>query len=781
MKLDKKFKQSDYNYDYDVIGEETKRVFFNFLKFFDFNKIFFFKYDQPKDFLNLNKIVIQYLTSTVFVNFEHVIQFSDELSDVIQEQYVRIEPYLRISFNEFFKNYLQKNINRKELWISFYNIPNKKKFKMVDTRLLNKLISISGVITRITDYFPKLLLGTFQCSNFNCNFKMWHVEENYIYMEPKICKICGNVNWILNTKQSAFIFLQELKIQEINKYVLYEQIPFSINVYIKYNQIDTLKLGKVFIFSGYLIVLPINDLFVNTYLQNFNLQYINFQNYNLSKKINENIACKFYFWTSHLLPYKQYTFREIFEIEKYTSLKINLDKYFISLEEKKKILKIRNNKFLLTNYLNNFYLNASISQELKTAILFMFIGRKKQDNTKEIMTQNGINICAIENIEFKKFSFIKKLVKFFPGIVYINLNTFSKIKSTTSDSNCIEFNPSFIHLASSLFSDKSINIIDNYISLTEYHHSALECTESYNILKFKTTRQINLKTNKSVLTFINPENHMPSLLFDYNFDLCFNLTDTHSKLVGYLEFINGKFITYRKFKRLIYKEKSYLKNFHFYQYYIRFLIPNFSKKSYTFMVKLYRFMREQLIIANIFFNKITIKHFETLVKLSEAISKFYISLYVEKFQIKAGIRLLIFSIYSYNYSNYISFKKNKNSNKYSFSSKLDQENRSKMSKNFAMFKITSNEFEFIYKNLISELKKFEEIGIIGLPLRKLLLNLMGLFNHKLSKRKIVNKLTLIVLIIKKFLKKENTLILIKHYPRRLNHFYINIICLNRNK
>jgi hypothetical protein len=104
-----------------------------------------------------------------------------------------------------------------------------------------------------------------------------------------------------------------------------------------------------------------------------------------------------------------------------------------------------------------------------------------------------------------------------------------------------------------------------------------------------------------------------------------------------------------------------------------------------------------------------------------------------------------------------------------------------MSKNFAMFKITSNEFEFIYKNLISELKKFEEIGIIGLPLRKLLLNLMGLFNHKLSKRKIVNKLTLIVLIIKKFLKKENTLILIKHYPRRLNHFYINIICLNRNK
>nr|UXY87962.1 minichromosome maintenance complex component 6-like [Cryptomonas curvata] len=795
MNFNKNFKRLDYNYD--IIGEEIKRVFFNFLKFFDFNKIFFSRYEEPMNLLNLNKIIVQFSNSTVFINFEHLVQFSDELSDIIQEQYVRIEPYLGISFDEFFKNYVQKNLTKREFWVSFYNVPNKKNFKLVNCQLLNKLISISGIITNITDYFPKLLLGTFQCSNLSCNFKVWHVEESYIFMEPKGCVNCGNINWILNIKQSVFILLQEIKIQEIYK-SLHGQIPRSINVFIKYNKTDILKLGKRFIFSGFLLVLPVKDLFSHTYSEKFLLQDIYFQNYNFSKNLKENISCNFYFWTSHFYPYKQYICKNIFKLNKYTTLTFIIDKCFFSAEEKKKILKIRNNQFLLTDFLNNFYPNVSISQELKIAILFMFIGRKKQTTLEKYITQSDINVCAIENMSFGKFHFIKNLAIFFPGIFYINKDITNKIKFNVSISDYIQHNEFCISTMLPYFSNRSIYVIDNFnIFNSQYQNLLFETIRHLNVLNFESRIKINLKNDTSLLVFVKPEKkkitilnetNTNSLLNNYNyntFDLCFTLFNPYFEPSSFSECVNIKIVTYKKIKKFYYNRKSYLKKFHFYQYYSRFLEPNFSKKSYTFIRKLYVFMRKQIIISDIFFNKITIRHFETLIKLSEAISKFYLNLYIEEFQIKAGIRLLIFSIYSYTYSNYIFFQQNNNSktNQKKNTSLPDskQIKKTKVVQNRDIFKITFKEFEFLYKKLISELKKFAEMGIIGLPLRKLLFNLIKIFNYNLIKSKVITKLTLIVLIIRKLVLTRNILILIKHFPKKLSQFYINIICLNKRK
>ena len=791
MEFNRKFKRTDYNYD--IIGEEVNRIFLNFLKFFDCNKIFFFKYEEPINLLNLNKIIIQFLTSTVFINFEHIIQFSDELSDVIQEQYVRLEPYLRITFNEFFINYSPKSSHNKELWISFYNIPNKKKFKLVNFRLLNRLSSITGIITRISDYFPKLFLGTFQCSNVNCNFKIWHVEENYIYIEPKNCLNCGNVNWILNTKESAFIFLRKLRIQEINKNIWPEQAPCSINLYMKYNQTDYLKIGKKFIFSGFLIVLPIKDLFFHRYSYDLRLQEPWFQDYSFLKKIKENISCNFYFWVSHYYPYKQYSYTNIFGKDKHPKFTFNMGKYSFSIEEKKKILKIKNNRFLLTDFLNNFHSNISISQELKIGILMMFIGRKMQEATYNFITQNNINICAFENISFRKFDFIKNIISFFPGAFYLNANIYSQTKFMASVLNYLKINQTYSTDVPLLFSDKSICIVDNFnILSSEGQDSILEIFGPRNTLSSVSKIQINLKNNTSLLVFVKPEEKKKTILKEINtilllnnynnFDLFFTLTNNHSESVGYLEHINSQFGTYKKFKRIIDKEKSYLKKFHFYQYYIRCLKPQFSKKSYIFLLKLYNFMRKKLIIADIYFSKITIRHFETLIKLSEAISKFYLSLYIEEFHIKASLRLLIFSIYSYTYSDYIlcqqNMSPNSNQKKINFLSDLNQKNKLKKNRNSDMFEITSKEFEFLYKNLVFELKKFAKIGIIGLPLRKLLYNLIGNFNYKLNRNKMSIKLILILLIIKKLVIKRSVLILIKHYLKGLNHSYVNIICLD---
>ena len=338
MNLIKNLKKPQYYYD--VIGEETKRVFYNFLKYFDLNKIFFSKKDKYLNFLQFNKIIIQSLSSTVFVNFEHLIEFSDELSDVIQEQYIRMEPYLRRSLNEYLKNNLQKICNAKEFWISLYNVPNKKKVEIVDCRVLNKLISISGIVTKITDCYPKLLLGTFECSNVACGFKIWHIEQNFIYNEPKNCINCGNINWILITKDSIFVFLQKLRIQEMHSNFLHNQIYRSIDIYIKYNWRKLLKPGKEFIFSGSLIVLPTTKILNKKIYKDFQL---------------ENIYSSFYFWACHSYPYQEYSFKNNFYIKVNNTNRHIFNSILFYQQEKKEILKFRNNQNPLTSFINYFY------------------------------------------------------------------------------------------------------------------------------------------------------------------------------------------------------------------------------------------------------------------------------------------------------------------------------------------------------------------------------------------------------------------------------------------
>ena len=778
MKIKKIYRK--FNQYYDILGEETKRVFFNFLRFFDNNKIFFSKNNQNIKSLRYEKILIESLTSSIFINFEYLIFFSDELSDILQEQYIRLEPYLRLSFSEFFKNYFPLKFNIKEFWVSFYNVPNRKKFKFVDSRLSNKLITISGMITRISDYFPKLLLGTFQCSNLNCNYKIWHIEETFIYIEPKSCKICGNVNWILICKESVFIFIQELKIQEINKTFLYQQMYSSINMYVNDKQIGIPRPGQRFIFTGSLIILPVESFFNKKYSTHFFLQN------KILKKFKKNTSSNLYFSTSHMHPYQQYVYNNK------SHFILHLDLF--SLEEKKKILKIRNNQILLTDFLNNFYTSKSICEELKLAILLMFIGRGQTKETQNFIIYNNINVCVIDNMSSIKIHFINNLVKFLPEIFYINGKNFNKPAFNNSLFNCTETNQFLIQNEISLFSNKSIYCIDNFNRLNRKSQNVvIKIIKTQNELFQKPNKKLNLKKITSLLVFfdyieknnISTKKNKDRNFHEYahgNFDLYFPLSDNYSEQNQYFDSLNISYINSKNFKKNYETQKEYLQNFHFYLYFIKHFKPKFSKKGENFIVKLYSFLRKQIVFTNVFLNKITIKQVETLIKLSEAISKFYYNLYIEEFQIKAATRLLIFSMCSYTYREYISFQENENSNliekKKIFFKSINQKNKPKIFQKVTLPKITSKEFESIFKNLVLQLKNYSKIGIIGLPLRKLLFTLSKLYDYVIHREFMINKLILIVLILRKLIKKQNSIVLVKYYPRNDNQSYINLVCFN---
>jgi DNA replication licensing factor MCM6 len=777
-------------YLYDVIGEETKRVFYNFLKFFDLNKIFFSQQDKSLSFLQFNKIIIQSMSSTIFINFEHLIEFSDELSDVIQEQYIRVEPYLRRSLNDFLKNNLQKIPNAKEFWISLYNIPTKKKIKTVDSKVLNKLISISGTVTKIADCYPKLLLGTFECSNIACNFKIWHIEQNFLYKEPKNCINCGNIDWSLITKDSIFIFIQKIKIQEIHSNFFQNQTHPSIDIYIKYNWKHLVKPGKKFIFSGSLIALPTKKFSNEKISKDFQLENLYFKKNNFFKNTIENIYFSFYFWACHLYPCKRKSFKTHFYSNLNEITNHPFDSILFYSKEKKIILKFRNNQKFFAIFINNFYTDCLISDELKAAVLLMFIGGKKKDTT-EYNIGDKLNICIINDDSFRRTKFLKLLVKFFPEIFYVNPKNFNNKKFTSSLFNNFDIYEQYLRRGRLFESKKSVYCIDNFNILNDkIQKEILKIIEHQNFPNLKSNNYISLKTNISLLAFVqfNNNNKINSKEKDFsftfnnynycNFDLCFPITKTYSDSNDYLESICISFKNFKKINCFKLSQRFYLHNFQFYLYFIRYFKPILIKKTRKFIVDLYKFLKKHITVTCIYLNRISVMQLETLIKLTEAISKFYSNIFIEEFHIKAAARLLIFSLCSYSYQDYFFFEKQKQLNSRVKTNviltNICLKKKGSLIQNRIIFKVTSKEFYLIYKNLVRKLKYSTQMGIIGLILPKLLLKVIKASIFINNKKKMIIKLTKMILIIRNLLLKQTVLFMSKYYPKPSKKLYINI-------
>ena len=113
---------------------EIERVFFNFL---DYNsRIEKLGLKKMDNFCLIEQLKLIKLSGTtiLYIDFENLLYFSEELADLIEDQYLRVEYSLKKSIKEFMKSFFQKNtkINfwgKKIFRISFYNLPNWKHFK----------------------------------------------------------------------------------------------------------------------------------------------------------------------------------------------------------------------------------------------------------------------------------------------------------------------------------------------------------------------------------------------------------------------------------------------------------------------------------------------------------------------------------------------------------------------------------------------------------------------------------------------------------------------------
>jgi DNA replication licensing factor MCM6 len=153
-------------------------------------------------------------STTMYVDFAHVMRFNDVLQKAISEEYLRFEPYLRNACKRFVMEQrtgenrapiISDDSPNKDINIAFYNIPMLKRLRELGTAEIGKLTAVMGVVTRTSEVRPELLQGTFKC--LDCGNVVKNVEQQFKYTEVVTVNLMFYFFLSCNVSNERFLLL----------------------------------------------------------------------------------------------------------------------------------------------------------------------------------------------------------------------------------------------------------------------------------------------------------------------------------------------------------------------------------------------------------------------------------------------------------------------------------------------------------------------------------------------------------------------------------------------
>jgi DNA replication licensing factor MCM6 len=129
-------------------------------------------------------------STTLFIDFEHLKEYSYDMSDMVLKKYERAEPVLRSVVRDYVRlhhpAYLHEaHGTEKQFFVGVTNMQSTEKLRDLRVEKIGELVSFSGTVTRTSEVRPELFLGTFKCQN--CAHKIRNVEQINKFTQPMIC------------------------------------------------------------------------------------------------------------------------------------------------------------------------------------------------------------------------------------------------------------------------------------------------------------------------------------------------------------------------------------------------------------------------------------------------------------------------------------------------------------------------------------------------------------------------------------------------------------------
>lgn len=135
-------------------------------------------------------------STTLPIDYQHLIRHSKSLAVGLSEEYLRFEPYLRqavsMAVGQIVPDFQMIDATARiarEFHVGFFNFSSVAKLRELKMSRVGQLCSVTGTVTRTSEVRPELHFGVFTCKV--CAAESEPVEQQFKYTEPVQCRNRG--------------------------------------------------------------------------------------------------------------------------------------------------------------------------------------------------------------------------------------------------------------------------------------------------------------------------------------------------------------------------------------------------------------------------------------------------------------------------------------------------------------------------------------------------------------------------------------------------------------